>query len=536
MTMAKAWLPTAAFLALAVTATDSWAAPPTASTASGKLEGTTATVEGIALDEFLGIPYAAPPVGALRWKPPQPAVNWQGARPAQAFGAQCMQLGLFDDMVFRSSGMTEDCLFLNVWKPAGHTGGKLPVLVYFYGGGFNGGDGSEKRYDGASMATRGIVTVTVNYRLGVFGFMAHRALDAESPDHASGNYGLLDQTAALQWVKANIAAFGGDLAQVTIAGESAGSMSVSAHMASKLSRGLFARAIGESGAVFAPLQPRDRAAAEAQAEQFAAMVGKHSIAELRAMPAKELMEATRNRENLHWRPVIDGRFFTQLPEKTFQSHQQADVPLLLGSNSQEGACQELLKDRPANAANYRQYVASRFGPRAGNILAQYPAGNEAQALQSCTDLASDLFIAHSTWRWMELQHRTGAAPVWFYYYAQPRPAKNKPEPGEHAEPGAVHSAEIEYALGNLEGNKVYAWTDADRQTSRVMQAYFANFIIHGDPNGKGLPTWPAVAERDGGLPRQTIDAHTRTEIDRHAARHALLQSVFEEEAKTKPSP
>jgi len=529
--MAKAWLPMVLFLALAVTATDSRAAPPAASTASGPLEGKSATVEGVALDEFLGIPFAAPPVGALRWKPPQPAANWQGVRQAQAFGAQCMQLGLYDDMVFRSNGMSEDCLYLNVWTPARHAGGKLPVLVYFYGGGFNGGDGSEKRYDGASLATRGIVTVTVNYRLGVFGFIAHPALTAESPDHASGNYGLMDQTAALQWVKANIAAFGGDPAQVTIAGESAGSMSVSAHMASKLSRGLFARAIGESGAMFAPLAPPDRALGEALTERFAAAIGKPSIAELRAMSASELLEAARIQKNFHWGPVIDGRFLTQPPEETFQAHQQSDVPLLLGSNSQEGACAELLKDIPPSAKNYRQYVASRFGANAGKILAQYPASSDAQALKSCTDLSSDLFIAHSTWRWMELQHRTGKAPVWFYYYAQPRPAKRKPASGDRPDAGAVHSAEIEYALGNLDGNLVFAWTDADRTTSHVMQSYFANFIIHGDPNGKGLPAWPALAEHDGGLLRQTIDAHSRTQVDPHTARQAVLKSVIDEEAK-----
>ena len=530
--MAKAWIPIALFLALAATATDSRAAAPMATTASGQLAGKSATVEGVALDEFLGIPFAAPPVGALRWKPPQPAPAWQGVRQAQAFGAQCMQLGLYDDMMFRSNGMAEDCLFLNVWTPAAHADGKLPVLVYFYGGGFNAGDGSEKRYDGASMATRGIVAVTVNYRLGVFGFMAHPALTAESPDHASGNYGLMDQTAALQWVKANIAAFGGDPAQVTIAGESAGSMSVSGHMASKLSRGLFARAIGESGAMFAPLAPADRAEGEALTKLFATAIGKPSIADLRAMSAKELLEATRLQKNFHFGPIIDGRFLSQSPEKTFQAHQQADVPLLLGSNSQEGACAELLNDSPPAAKNYRQYVASRFGANAGKILAQYPANSDAQALQSCTDLATDLNIAQSTWRWMAWQHRNGKAPVWFYYYAQPRPAKRKPASGDHLDAGAVHSAEIEYALGNLDGNLVYAWTEADRTTSHVMQSYFANFVIHGDPNDKGLPAWPAVAEQRGGLLRQTIDAHTRTEVDPHSARHATLQAVIEEEAKS----
>ena len=284
--------------------------------------------------------------------------------------------------------------------------------------------------------------------------------------------------------------------------------------------------------IVALVAPVDRAAGEALTERFATAIGKPSIADLRAMSAKELLEATRLQKNFHFGPIIDGRFLTQSPEKTFQAHQQADVPLLLGSNSQEGACAELLNDSPPGAKNYRQYVASRFGANAGKILAQYPANSDAQALQSCTDLATDLNIAHATWRWMAWQHRNGKAPVWFYYYAQPRPAKRKPASGDRLDPGAVHSAEIEYALGNLDGNMVYTWTEADRTTSHVMQSYFANFVMHGDPNGKGLPAWPAVAEQRGGLLRQTIDAHTRTEVDPHSARHATLQAVIEEEAKS----
>ncbi|MEO8778005.1 MAG: carboxylesterase family protein, partial [Rhodanobacter sp.] len=266
-------------------------ASPRVQTVEGWVDGTHALTNGLGLDEFQGIPYAAPPLGALRWRPPQPVSAWNDVRQTKHFGPRCMQLPLFGDMVFRSHGMSEDCLYLNVWKPA-HASGKLPVLVYFFGGGFVAGDGSEKRYDGASLASQGIVTVTVNYRLGVFGFFALPALADESPQHAAGNYGLLDQVAALRWVRANIARFGGDPAQVTIAGESAGSIAVSALMTSPLAHGLFARAIGESGALIAPIAPVTLATMEKHGETFAHKVGTDSLAALRALPANTLLQAT----------------------------------------------------------------------------------------------------------------------------------------------------------------------------------------------------------------------------------------------------
>src|SRR6476659_3030209 len=254
-------------------------------TANGTLEG---TLEKTGIRSFKGIPFAAPPVGDLRWKEPQPVQNWEGVRPAKAFGPRCMQAPVFGDMGFRANGMSEDCLYLNVWTPAKSGKERLPVLVYFYGGGFVAGDGSEPRYDGESMAQKGIVAVTVNYRLGVFGFMAHPELTAESPHHASGNYALLDQNAALRWVQNNIAAFGGDPKKVTIAGESAGSIAVSALMASPLSKGLIAGAIGESGALIAPtLPPVPLAEAEAGGLKFATANNWSTLVELRATKAQE---------------------------------------------------------------------------------------------------------------------------------------------------------------------------------------------------------------------------------------------------------
>jgi para-nitrobenzyl esterase len=499
--------------------------------AEGTIEGKRVPAEGVVLDEFQGIPYAAPPVGALRWQPPQAVSSWPGVRMTHRFGPRCMQLPLFGDMVFRSHGMSEDCLYLNVWKPA-HADGKLPVLVYFYGGGFVAGDGSEKRYDGASLASKGIVTVTVNYRLGVFGFFALPALVEESPQHAAGNYGLLDQLAALRWVQAHIARFGGDPAQVTIAGESAGSIAVSALMASPLSRDLFARTIGESGALIAPIAPVTRQALEQQGEAFAGKLGAVSLNALRKLPASTLLQATRDRGYTDADVDLDGYFLSEAPAVTFARGAQAQVPLLVGSNSQEGFYAALVSEQTPTPAHYRAALDRLFGAQADRVLELYPGASEEAVRRSGTALAGDMFIAHSTWRWMDLQRRTGKAPVYYYYFAQPRPSKRHPGAGELADSGAVHSGEIEYALGNLDGNEVYAWTPADHETSRVMQGYFANFIKHGNPNGKSLPHWPAVRESDGGLLRQVIDAHAHVEVDRGAARQAFLQTYF----KTHRSP
>ena len=498
--------------------------PPRVSLATGWIEGRRAPLDTVTLEEFQGIPYAAPPTGALRWKPPQPAPAWNGVRQAKHFGPRCMQLPLFDDMRFRSAGMGEDCLYLNVWRPAG-AAARLPVLVYFFGGGFVAGDGSELRYDGASLASRGIITVTVNYRLGVFGFFATPALAAESPHHAAGNYGLLDQVAALRWVRDNIAAFGGDPAQVTIAGESAGSIAVSALMTSPLSRGLFARAIGESGALIAPIAPVPLATMERRGEGFARKLGTESLAALRALPADRLLQATREHHG-DADVDLDGWFLREPPAATMARGAQAQVPLLLGSNSQEGHYTAILQDQPPTPANYRTALQRIFGTQAVRALALYPGADTAQVKSSATALAGDMFIAHTTWRWMDLHRRHGGAPVYFYYFDQPRPAKVHPAEGEGPDPGAVHSGEIEYALGNLSGNPVYAWTDADRTTSAVMEGYFAQFIKTGDPNGAGLPHWPAVREADGGLLRQVIAAHCRSEVDRGAARQAFLQAFF----------
>ncbi|WP_113066116.1 carboxylesterase family protein [Oleiagrimonas sp. MCCC 1A03011] len=502
------------------------ATPPHATVQTGVLEGRRMQVDGVNLNVFQGIPYAAPPTGTRRWKPPQPAAHWNGVRQATAFGPRCMQRSIFSDMRFRSNGMSEDCLYLNVWAPANATSRKPPVLVYFFGGGFIAGDGSEYRYDGASLAARGIVTVTVNYRLGVFGFMALPALTAESPHHASGNYGLLDQNAALRWVRANIAQFGGDPHHITIGGESAGSISVHAQMASPLSRKLIAGAIGESGALIAPISPLPLAAAEQRGTQFMQQVGAESLKALRSMPADALLQATGAKDTVHFGPDIDGYFLTERPVDTFRKGEQAHVPLLVGSNSQEGFYTAILKDATPTPAHYKAALQKMFGDEASTALKLYPGKNVAQVKRSATALAGDLFIAHSTWRWMNQQRETGKAPVYYYYFDQARPLKRDARPGDTPNPGAVHSGEIEYALGNLDTNRVYAWTTADHNVSRIMEGYFAQFIKHGNPNGRGLPYWSPVRKARGGLLRQHIGTPTRNYPDQNAARQRFLTRYF----------
>ncbi|MFB6248799.1 MAG: carboxylesterase/lipase family protein [Salinibacter sp.] len=476
---------------------------PVVETTDGRVEGVTDT-SGVEI--YKGIPYAAPPTGPRRWRPPQPVEPWTGLRAADRFGPRCMQPRPYGDMVFRSEGMSEDCLYLNVWTPEAERDAGRPVLVYFYGGGFRAGDGSEPRYDGASMAReKDLVVVTLNYRLGVFGFLAHPALTAEAPDSASGNYGLLDQQRALEWVQQNIRAFGGDPGQVTIAGESAGSMSVSAHMAAPGSKGLFARAIGESGAVLGarPLPSLDEM--ERRGTQFAEQVGADSLRALRARSASRLLELAAKPDAPRFGPAVDGRFLPTPPSDVYAAGAQADVPLLVGWNSEESNYRALTGDRPPTPAVYAEAVRERFGDRADRVLELYPADTWQAVLRAGTALASDQFIGFSTWKWSEAHRRTGA-PVYRYFYTHPRPPMKPgagndvpglagaPDRPRHVQPprGAVHSAEIEYALGNLDTNALYAWTPADRTVSRLLQGYFARFVKTGDPNGAEAPLWPAA--------------------------------------------
>lgn len=513
-------------------------AAPRVTTANGTLEGT--NLSGIRI--FKGVPFAKPPVGDLRWKEPQPVQNWSGVRKADKFGPRAMQRPVFSDMNFRSDGVSEDCLYLNVWTPARAATERLPVLVYYYGGGFIGGDGSEYRYEGESMARKGIVAVTVNYRLTVFGFFAHPELTRESPHHASGNYGLMDQSAALQWVKQNIAAFGGDPARVTIAGESAGSFSVSAQMASPLSKNLIAGAIGESGSLLGLNPPVSLAEAEQLGVQFATSVGAKSLAELRAMPAEKILQATANPGSGRFPVDVDGYFFPKTPLELYTTGQQAHVPLLVGWNSEEGYYRSILGEDKPTVENYTKAMQKLYGNRAAEALKAYSASTDDEVQQVATSLASDRFIAYSTWKWAEMHGKTGSKPVYRYFYALARPmtrsqtAKLMTAQADGSltdtssgakrpvNRGASHSAEIEYAMGNLPTNRVYDWQPEDFKVSEVMQGYFANFIKTGNPNGTGLPEWPA----SGGSKPVTvmhIDVNTSAQPEKNRQHYLFMEQM-----------
>jgi para-nitrobenzyl esterase len=479
---------------------------PIVTVETGKLRGVAETGAN-PIRIFRGIPFASPPVADLRWREPQPVVAWSGIRQATEFGPRCMQQPLFSDMMFRSAATSEDCLYLNVWTPAKLDGSphrKLPVLVYVYGGGFMAGDSSEKRYDGAALARRGIVVVTMNYRLGVFGFFSHPELTAGSPHHASGNYGLLDQVAALAWVRRNITAFGGNPNHITIGGESAGSLSVSALMASPLSRGKIAGAIGESGAMMQKLTPPALAEAEAKGAVFARSIGAPTLAALRAVPADKLLAAQGAAKDTPFAAVIDSYFLTEPPAVTFRNRKAAHVPLLVGSNSQEAPGSAVFGNGAPTVANYRAGLTRVLGDKTDAVFALYPARTDADVLPVATALASDDFLGLPTWKWFDLQRRTGA-PTYYYYFTRVRPrfvadTSHNPLPW-----GAVHSAEIEYALGNLDANPLYVWTADDRKVSATMSAYFANFIKTGNPNNGGLPVWPKASLDAGKIRRQVID-------------------------------
>jgi para-nitrobenzyl esterase len=510
----------------------------------GAIEGLYDTKSGLQM--YFGIPFAKPPVGSLRWKAPQPLDSWNGVLATKQFGPRPVQGIVFGDMGSRSNGLSEDCLYLNVWTPAKRDTKGLPVLVYFFGGGYVAGDGSEPRYDGASMAKKGIVVVTVNYRLNIFGFFAHPELSKEAPYKASGNYGLLDQHEALKWVQKNIAVFGGDPKRVTIAGESAGSIAVSTQMASPLSKNLIAGAIGESGAGINPtLSPVPLAEAEKTGLEFATKAGYPSLAQLRALSTRDLYEIYSEAKRFGFPTVIDGYIITKSIPEIFKAKEQAQVPLLLGWNSAEIPGMAFMQGLPFTEENYVKKVKEAYtvSSDADEVLKLYPKGTTQRDIEIvATQLASDRFIAYSTWKWFDLHRKNSSQPVYRYLFSKLRPplvdqsrisglAGGTLEKGQEApkmpEPvGSPHAMEIEYCMGNLSLIKDYAWTKEDYAASETMLDYFANFIIKGNPNGDKLPEWPKAEANDTTPPVMVIDAQSKAVDAKDDGRYVFLDKAY----------
>jgi len=475
-----------AICALAITGLAlAWSAPvragsPKVRTAPGKVQGT--TVNDGKVRAYLGLPYAAPPVGDLRWKAPQPPANWKGVRDATHYGARCMQAQIFSDMVFQDSGPSEDCLFLNVFTPAtAKPDSKLPVMFWIHGGGYFAGSASEPRHNGDFLPLKGVVLVTINYRLGVFGFLATADLAKESNGPA-GNYGLLDMVAALEWVKANIAKFGGDPGNVTIFGESAGSFAVSTLMAAPPAQGLFQKAIGESGGAFSNGLPTgELEAREMRDGEWVASLGVSNLADLRALPAGAVLAAAQKQGAPNFSPVVDGRLLTEPEPEAYAQAKQAHVPLLAGWNRDENTTL-------ANGMTVEKWTAfatAHFADRAGEFLSLYPGETDEQAARSAIDYGSDTFIAFATWKWIETHRKTGESPVYRYHFELAAPRSNF-----HPDPFAFHSDDIEYVFGTLDTRPGAVWRPEDRKLSDQMMSYWTNFAKTGDPNGPGLPEWP----------------------------------------------
>jgi para-nitrobenzyl esterase len=466
-------------------------APVSAEIVTAKVTG--GTVQGVVADgigTFKGIPFAAPPTGKNRWRAPQPVEAWNGVRAADHFAPGCMQDPAMMTFLGSDAGVSEDCLYVDVWTPAKTAGDRLPVMVWIYGGGFGAGATSSPTYDGARLAGLGVVEVNVAYRVGAFGFLAHPELSTESGT-GSGNYGLLDQIAALEWVKRNIAAFGGDPANVTIFGESAGGISVSMLAASPAAKGLFARAISESGGSFAPPQgPGDEAAglsvptlarAQARGRRFLEQLGVSHIAEARALPAEKVREAQGPGLGGGFWPVVDGHVLLGDQYVLYEQGRFNDTPILIGTNSDEGASFVRGGTTPAD---FESMVRMGYGAGAAAILKAYPHATADEASQSARDLSRDTTFAWSTWSWAALQSRHGGSDAYVYYFDHRTPQSPN---------GAAHAAELGYVFRTLDargGNP----RPEDTATSELMSRYWTNFAKTGNPNGPGLPVWPAFTE------------------------------------------
>ncbi len=446
-------------------------------TQSGSLDG----VQEHGVDVYKGVPFAAPPIGSLRWRPPAPPTVWAGIRSAGQFAPICMQQGSYPEDA-PPEPMSEDCLYLNIWVPLHGPAKKLPVMVWIYGGGLQNGSASTPLYAGDKLALKGVIVVTANYRLGVLGFLAHPDLSSESPQHVSGNYGLLDQIAALTWVQRNIAAFGGDPSGVTVFGQSSGSISISELVVSPLARGLFQRAIGESGGLFEPVELADDfklVGAEQAGREFVAQTNVRALPALRAMPASELIKF---RFNPH--AVVDGYVLPRTPYEAYREGKQNDVDLLIGSNAREGRL--FLNDQAISVATFRRQLDHDFtGPIVLLVGPRSPA-NDQEARTSFVTFEGEMRFGWDMWAWARLQSAAGRRPIFLYRYTQTSPYRVGDKQFGW---GPSHGMEMPYVFDHLDQQSL-PWTPKDRLLASLLSSYWTNFAKSGDPNEQGLPNWP----------------------------------------------
>ena len=439
---------------------------------------------------YKGVPYAAPPLGDLRWREPQPVTPWKGVRPADTFAPACLQKGVSMPGETPPT-ISEDCLYLNIWTPAHKAAKHLPVIVWIHGGGYSNGSASMPLYWGDRLARKGVIVVTVAYRLGPLGYLALPELTHESAHHSSGNYGLMDQIAALEWIQRNIAAFGGDAKRVTIAGQSAGSMAVSMLMSSPRAKGLFQRAIGESGGLFEPVELAPNyllANAEREGQKYVASLGVASLQELRKLPAADLLGGTANTIT---HPIIEPYVLPISPYDAFTSGRQNDVALLVGSNAEEA--RSLTDVTNVKASTFAADIGNTFGWLPAPIMEAYPHATDPQARQARLDLERDLRFGWDMWTWARLQARTGQSAVYYYSFKQQPPF---PVGSPYEGWGASHFAELWYVFDHLDQGQ-WHWSQADRKLAQQMSNYWVNFAKSGNPNGPGLPTWQPFTGENG---------------------------------------
>jgi para-nitrobenzyl esterase len=440
---------------------------------------------------FRGIPFAAPPTGELRWKAPQPVKPWEGVLNADKFAPAPVQPKV---QWMGDINMSEDCLYLNVWTPAVSSKDKLPVMVWIYGGGFSNGATSVPMYNGENIAKKGVVFVSVAYRLGALGFLAHPELSAESQNGKSGNYGLLDQIAGLKWVQDNISAFGGDPARVTIFGESAGAISVSMLCASPLTKGLFAGAISESGGSFAPVSDTritsyitSLKGSEQTGLEFAKRMGANNLAELRALPYEKWLDDPLSQMGGFW-PTVDGYVIADDQYKLYDEGKYNDVNVIIGTNSDEGS----MFVRAMDPKQYVETIKTSFGPLADKALELYPGHDSLEVYHSLSDIFRETAFAWPSYTWANLQSETGKSKVFVYYFDQFRPVTLFPK--GPVQKGAAHASEMAYVFGHLNQNPNANVTDEEQALSDIMINYWTNFAKAGDPNGLDLPVWPVYKD------------------------------------------